>query len=440
MVALAQDPTLSTLAKFKDASLWVVRRGVPVFDAHDEFDKDGKLVRHFGASELQKIADNCNRREAKTGDACPLTLGHTIPGAPEEKQPQIVGYARNFRLGKFGPEQKLAILADCWFLKDRYQEAMTFPRRSVELFPRDMVFDPIALLRRTPQRDLGLLTYSREHAQMRYGRDGAALSVHYRYPRETIRYSMEAYSVDDFQNQDTQLPPENHQEPDGDELPPEEQAKADSYMRHYIKHHPVMRYAHDQYSMSPDKAKYDAASGGMAGEASGSNTFVPGMVEKKGAGEGAPEKDEAVRMQREAQAIQYAREFGEMKAKLAEQEKQLQSIHYAKRKAEAEAVCKQLVYEGYQLPDVAKEVERMAKLDESARNERVSEIRLCYNRAPVGEQFVRTPEFVHQDIAAEKNAIQFSRQDREKCVAYAAQHGITFMEAYEKMFGTKKAS
>lgn len=179
----AQDGGTKTLQlpeMFRNPSRWQLPSGestvvpnVPVFDEHDEVDerptvKDsngndtpnpqkGRLIRRFDAAKLQEICDRCNHRLQTTGDACPVTIGHTRPGEPESSQPAISGYAVNFHLGNFGPAGKLAILSDFYILPAMWQEFEAHPRRSVELFPKDNVFDPIAVLKRTPERDLGLI-------------------------------------------------------------------------------------------------------------------------------------------------------------------------------------------------------------------------------------------------------------------------------------------
>jgi hypothetical protein len=155
------DPSMDALRQFDDPSKWVIRDNVPIFDEHDEFDKDGKLVRRFDRQALEIIAQNNNRREATTGDLCPIAIGHTVRGAPESSQPKISGFARKFRVGHFGPQKKLAILSTFYFKPELYGESMTYPRRSIELWPgpkkEDWIADPVSLLRKTPQRDLGLL-------------------------------------------------------------------------------------------------------------------------------------------------------------------------------------------------------------------------------------------------------------------------------------------
>src|SRR5262245_30333925 len=108
--AVLSDPTLESLKRFEDESLWVVRRGVPVVDPHDgPEDAEGNPQYRVSTATLYEIAANCNRREAETGDVTPLVLGHlqkdvrdkdgqVIQRAYEAGQPKLVGYARNYHV------------------------------------------------------------------------------------------------------------------------------------------------------------------------------------------------------------------------------------------------------------------------------------------------------------------------------------------------------
>lgn len=156
------DATLTSLDAILKSGDYEIIDNVPIFDAHDEHDKEGKLVRSFRRAELQAIADKCNQRAIDTGDLAPFGPGHTIDGAPETSQPPVYGYAKDFTVGHFGPASKLAILCKFYIKKSHKALAASFPRRSVELWVKDKMIDWIALLRRTPQRDLGLLTYVKE--------------------------------------------------------------------------------------------------------------------------------------------------------------------------------------------------------------------------------------------------------------------------------------
>lgn len=134
---------------------WVYADHVAVFDEHE---RDGVV---FDEARLQKIAENCNRRIADTGDLVPLIPGH-VPSDKPEEMTEVLGWAGNFNIGDWGRDNpRKAIFADLKFEKDKWAKAKELPRRSIELwdFASDQAFiDPIALLgASTPERDLGLL-------------------------------------------------------------------------------------------------------------------------------------------------------------------------------------------------------------------------------------------------------------------------------------------
>lgn len=163
--------------------------GVPIFDEHDEFDADGNLLRRFGKAELEAICNQCNAREGNSGDLSPFGPGHTVSyiknpdgsmvRAPERIQPEIWGYWRNYRVEPYGPSGRLAIVADQYVKKtvERQDEetgqmktmqlgakyvSEQYPRRSIEYWPKSKMIDWIAVLKRTPERDLGMMCYSRD--------------------------------------------------------------------------------------------------------------------------------------------------------------------------------------------------------------------------------------------------------------------------------------
>lgn len=94
--------------------------GVPVF-AEGAPIKDGitQTMRPATRQDLDAICHANNRRCREYGTLTPLTLGHMDRHKPETEQPPIAGYAHNYRIGKFGPEQKTGILTTQYFRKPR---------------------------------------------------------------------------------------------------------------------------------------------------------------------------------------------------------------------------------------------------------------------------------------------------------------------------------
>jgi hypothetical protein len=153
-----------------DDGLFVIRRDVPILDAHRHLDK-GTVDRCL----LELIARNSNARSAD-GDFALLTIGHTDPGVQEIEQPPIVGYVAKFAVGQY--LGRPCLLADFHYKRSKFDLAMSFPHRSVErmtgTLPQSNFIDSIALLRTAPERPLGLVTYSRPVAAV--ARDKAAVT------------------------------------------------------------------------------------------------------------------------------------------------------------------------------------------------------------------------------------------------------------------------
>src|SRR5689334_13102708 len=72
---------------------------VALFDAHNG-NEEGLDI-DFTPDVLAKIVKACNNRYEDTGDAIPVTAGHTTDDK-SEPQPEILGYAVNFRIADFG--------------------------------------------------------------------------------------------------------------------------------------------------------------------------------------------------------------------------------------------------------------------------------------------------------------------------------------------------
>ncbi len=121
---------------------YVTRDSVFVLDPHQLRDKHGKVIVDVTEDMLNKIAQNQNARIKKTGDATPLVIGHTKDDGHEHEQPELVGYATDWRLEKFFKTGKRALA--CTFHK-RAKEAQgrhtQRPLRS--LLPRCLLQNPL---------------------------------------------------------------------------------------------------------------------------------------------------------------------------------------------------------------------------------------------------------------------------------------------------------
>lgn len=138
-------------------------RDVPVFDSH-ESDGSGGKPRKVTEDDLEKIAENCNRKFDELGVATTLTLGHTRddPRTPEWEQPKPIGWACRFRVGDLLKTGRKALFCD-WFVRKQHADVIDdYPHRSVEWWQSRGDLNPISLLRTAPERDLPIIKYAQE--------------------------------------------------------------------------------------------------------------------------------------------------------------------------------------------------------------------------------------------------------------------------------------
>jgi len=406
----AKDPTVTTLDRFSDPDLWEIRDAVPIFDEHEERDQTGAIVRQFGLAELEEIASNCNRREIETADAVPLMLGHTRPGIAETEQPPIVGYARQFRVGKFGPEKRNCILATFYYFKDRAKEAIEqFPRRSVELWIKDKIIDPIALLKRTPKRDLGLLTHYRSENRLLYA-------------MEEPDRSMPICDPDDVPH-----PYPDYGDGDHDTM--------DGVMR-YMGRHPVFRYAHKCYQES---LKYNAT----AGYPAGGNTFMPGMgklmmsketetkdqpkpdVSKEPAV--PPEQKRAEQAQHDIELARYQREAEAFRQVAEAQQKRIEALERESRVARYERDLGHLISQGYQM-ELAEEIKEVESYTAEQFERHIERIKKRYQRAPVGKDLLTLAGKGGEGGKPEDK--ELTQEQARQAVSMATREGSEFFGKY----------
>lgn len=405
----------------EDPRHYAVRRGVNVFDEHDEtyyepvYDDKGnpvkddkgqvkrkKVVKKFTKDELQKIAEHNNRRSAR-GDLTPLAIGHTKrdPEAREEDQPELVGYAKNYRVEWDVPHKRWMLRADYYIRRADYAKAQTYPRTSIELYPASNDIDPISLIRRTPQRDLGQWVYSRDNHS--YSRHYARFDPHTGRRATVLCYSMENNDMADA-----------YQEPAAPAAPPESthEEMVDQFARHVFSHPHAMKLAQHYAAESqapvgiPDatpsapepaaegKGKGDEIEPGAkksdaeaedplkhSAQASATNGAPPQpqKVERAGSTD-----DEVKRMQRDQESIRYAR----LEKTLQELQGTVQTLvdtnketarKYAR--SESEKVAQQLVYEGFDI-DIAEEVGRMEGMTAADRQKHADYVRKYHRQAP----------------------------------------------------------
>jgi hypothetical protein len=156
--AVAQQTVpMSLLAELDDPQKFIVDPEAVVVDEHTQYEigADGKatdkIVRVFDRAYLEKLAANNNRRDQE-GAPCAMTIGHTIDDAPETEQPPVVGYWRKHRVAWSDKHKRYCLFATPYLMAKHAAEARTYPRASIEHWRRAEILDPIAILRRTPER------------------------------------------------------------------------------------------------------------------------------------------------------------------------------------------------------------------------------------------------------------------------------------------------
>lgn len=276
-----------TLDRFEDERFYVKKPNVGLFDEHvEEFlrpvcDEHGnpvkdasgeiqreKVVHKFSKDVLEKIASRCNARDA-AGDFCPITIGHTIkdPQAPEKSQPEPVGVARNWRTEWDEPHAKWMLKADLYFRREKYAEAETYPRTSVELWPNHYEIDPVAIIRRTPKRDTGSWAYSLDNGS--YSQHFSRFDSRTGRPVTVLQYSRfeEPYMAD--------MPPETEMDNNTDATTgPSDEERDMQFMRdcvphmHAIHSHPDFEHVSKRYARTEEPEPEPGADGAPVGEPS----------------------------------------------------------------------------------------------------------------------------------------------------------------------------
>lgn len=132
--------------------------GVVVFAEHQTQLRDGRPV-EYSEEALRRIAANCNRRIAQSGNWAAVCIGHTDGNGPPKP---LVGFAGPFRVSR--RDGRAVLEAELWIFEDQVDQLRYYPRPSPEVwiptdgFDPDRVFlDPIAFLGAdAPRLDLGM--------------------------------------------------------------------------------------------------------------------------------------------------------------------------------------------------------------------------------------------------------------------------------------------
>lgn len=434
---------------------FVTVASVPVLDEHVLTARDGDVEAVVDAAFLEDVAENCNGRFATTGDAVPLVLGHTVPNAPETEQPPIVGYATNFRVGDFNDTGRQAIYCDFHVRREHENALRDYPRRSVELWVRKREIDPISLLgATTPERDLGILRYSRKADTLHYARECPTMQKPTQYAADDSDPVKDAEKNESSGNREisskldklmemlaplvqllSEAPPaegadadggvgegaedgEPESEPggedDGDEMNDDdllgpdggEDAEAD-----------VDPSQQPQPQPQPGGEKKEAAKfrdnpvrfGSSVG---GNNSSLPTVTKMQ------RKDDDVVKLQRQHDSL--AREHADLKLKYS--------------RLEAEKKVADLEAEGYQFADRSEDVEMLARLDDKMRAKFVEKIKKNYRREAVAVGTGELHRYSREQIGKDEKGPK-TNDDVQRAIS--EQKFTSVEEAYQKLWGSK---
>lgn len=397
---------------------------VPVFDQHGSYTR----------ADLEEIARNSQRRIDDTGDKCPLTLGHTPKRNSNLPDPPIVGYASNFRVAQFGKiNPRPCIFADFEVDEKAQDEVRARPRRSVELWPQDRIIDPIALLgSRTPQRDLGLLTFQRKpgayagQEPIRYemGADPmldaqSFMEVFMETPvgkwiQKQMDADQQAEAVNSIAADDLNRKAEELNEPDADDLgmpgdePPMGEDLGD------LGDEPPGDTLGDEPPMDSDAPPF--------GDDEDEKKKEPKKMSRNGT-KVAP--NEAVRMERDQLAVKFAN----AEARIAELEAKQANAEAKAMRSERERQFVQLESEGYQFSR-AEEMDHCKDFSPEQFDRHISRIRKCYSRAPIGARIYTEP--MGDGGPQDKTEKALTREGLQKVQRYMRDNkGVTYEKAVE---------
>lgn len=360
---------MQLLDSLDEPGRYVVRERVPIFKPHKRRLPGGKEV-SVTKADLAKIAEKINRLESDHGVVMRLTDGHVEPSLSEANQPSLFGYARRAVVGTFGPKDEPCILATLYFLPDQFERAKSYPYRSVEYYPQLGEIRGVALLKRDPFLDLGMVAYATPAGPC-------------------YRYSLSESAMPD----DSKA-----KEPAADAAPAEPQGHKDwcANMDHYAKSNAWVKYA------------MDAAAGASAPTAT--NVAPPESMPSPGG--------DAARMQRDSDSIRYARLEEETKL-LREQ---VATLVRERDTAECERYVTQLEAEGYSLRRPYEVAELLRRKPEE-RAAYIENVRVCYQRGPVGGLIQTYGGPVTPGVQPAASTISSESEYRE-FVAYCRDRGI----------------
>jgi hypothetical protein len=410
------DPTMEFLRRLDDPTLWHVKRNVPIFVPHERRTKgkDGKVRVLYSLTEkdLHKIVARYQRQKATVGVVPRITIGHTRTDAPESEQPELVGFARDLRVGRFGPEKRIAILCDEYLFPGRAQYALrNYPFRSVEYYPGREEIAGVSLLIRDPELDLGIVQASRADPVVLY----ESQVNHYSRPldQRVVLYQREVNVMPELEKDP--LAPPVAEEPDmpveSDELDPDEAGIADRYMKHYERNHPVMKHLCQKYGA---EAGLGGAAPAMPG---GMNGGLPEPIKNEPT---PPPGGPPVPLSREERAAHYERQNQQLVKNVAEM---TTKVIRMERERDLVAYERQGV-----ILNVAEELADCMTMSAEQYARHLKRIQTKYERDPSGGRFLPV---AGEGLEGNKDG-RMTTQRLDQCLAYQREHTCTWEEAVAK--------
>lgn len=437
------DPTLRILATLDDPDRYTREQGVPVFVPHVRRDEEGEVEVEVSPEDLDEIAGEMQRKLEEFGTLVRVTRGHVVlpkpdaPPPPEDEQPPIWGWAKNARVGTWGPQNKPGLLVDIYFQRDRHEEAMGYPFRSAEYYPETNEITGIALLRRDPELDMGLLTYARRGTPEQ-GK-----------PEVTMPNPEDDFldDVDDGQEQYADEPDGDEGDfndgPEGDEYSPEE---AEQYARMHRynaqRAEELLAEMGDDDEDRPQMEQMARCYGRMAygaGEPAGGNAFVPGdgLDEPPMDPLGDEEMDEEPEMEQMGRGGKpKSRQYGRQRPTRQSARQDVTQQQYAKLEQQVQELKKDramLQYERHLdsldragvIFDMDQEIADARDMTAEQRKRQLQKMARHYARSPVGGGLVAT-DF---DEVENNRQRPLTAAQKAAAVRYAQRNGVTYEQA-----------
>lgn len=397
---------------------YIYKHAVPILDEHVIYDEDGKKLATIDEARLKYMAKLANRRVADTGDLVPIVIGHTEDDVPEDKQPEIVGYAYRFRVQKFLKTSRKALTATFRFYKKFLGKIKKYPRRSIELWLNDWKIDPISLLgATTPERDLGLLKFSKggvRKYRIPY-KESKIMNSENPQQKQIVDAVMKAIEQSDWYKFLCTQMQEAGESEEGNMTPGEEEGDMEQNEPGLGENEELA----DEEAMARDMEDPDDIPEEEepmrygAGYPSGTNTAKKGLALM----------NKRAKMKKD-QARVNKHQYNKV---LAQYNKQIKDLQVKYRKSEREKDLIQLEAEGIDF-DRVEELEDVLDLPEPTYQRHLDKMRKRYSKAPVFAEGMNQV-YSHSRSETNGNTALSRKQIADQAIQLAASKHITFEEA-----------